>query len=394
MRPLIALVAWVSRHAFGESLPAIRFLPALAGAGMVFMTGLLARELGGRSGAVFLACLGVLCAPVYLIGGTLLSMNAFEPLFWTGCLWLVWRAVERGDSRLWIWAGLLAGLGLENKHSTAFFLTALAAGLLLSGRWRVIRDPWMWAGLGLALLLFLPNLVWQYLHDWATLELLQNVKRIHKNVELTPWAFVGQQMFILLPTTALVWVAGLWRCLRRGAGSLRLLGWTYLALLAIMIVLKAKHYYLAPIYPALFAAGGLWWEDLTPKRWPRWAVAGSIAATGALFLPMSCRCFLRTGSSRSRKRWESLRRKPRWPTKAPCPSTSATCSAGRRWWRRSPGSGVPCRRSTAPAPRSWQATTARPARWTSSGPATGCPRRSAPTRATTSGARATPPARS
>jgi hypothetical protein len=284
--PLIALVAWISRHWIGESLQAIRLLPALAGAGMVFMTGLLARDMGGRGGAVFLACLGVICAPVYLIGGTLLSMNAFEPLFWTGCLWLAWRAAEKGDSRLWIWAGILAGLGLENKHSTAFFLAALAAGLLLSGRWRDIRDPWMWAGLGIAAVLFLPNVVWQYLHNWATLELLQNVKRIHKNVELTPWAFVGQQAFILLPTTALVWGAGFWRCLRRGAGGLRLFGWTYLALLAVMIVLKAKHYYLAPIYPALFAAGGLWWEELTPKRWPRRVLAVAIAATGALFLPM------------------------------------------------------------------------------------------------------------
>ncbi|MBI3695058.1 MAG: glycosyltransferase family 39 protein, partial [Acidobacteria bacterium] len=118
--PLIALVAKVSRFLLGDSLHAIRFFPALAHALLIVLTGLITRELGGKSFAIALACLGVLLAPVFLIFGTLLSMNAFEPLFWMGGAYVLLLAIQRDKPRLLLWLGLLVGIGLENKHSTVF----------------------------------------------------------------------------------------------------------------------------------------------------------------------------------------------------------------------------------------------------------------------------------
>src|SRR5258708_128243 len=130
--PLIALIAWIGRSLFGDSLPAIRFFPALAGAATVALTALTARELGGKRFAQGLAALTTLVALGFLAMDNFLSMNAFEPLFWMGCAYLLIRIVKTGDQKLWIWFGILAGFGLENKYSMLLFGTALVLGLLLT----------------------------------------------------------------------------------------------------------------------------------------------------------------------------------------------------------------------------------------------------------------------
>ena len=140
--PLIALVAWIERALLGDSLSAIRFLPALSGAAKVLLTGLIARELGGRRFAQTLAALCVLLAPGLLALDHFLSMNTFEPLFWMGCAYVIIRMVGTGDTRLWLWFGLLAGVGLENKYSMAIYASGIVVGLLLTEQRRG-RQPQM-----------------------------------------------------------------------------------------------------------------------------------------------------------------------------------------------------------------------------------------------------------
>ncbi len=144
--PLSALLLRLSRLLFGDSLFAIRFLPAVAGAFSVALTGMIARELGGRSWAVALSCMASLCALVFLAVGNFFSMNAFEPLFWMGSIYLIVRIINGGPSRLWLWFGALVGLGLENKHSIAFFAAGLCVALLLTPERRHFMQKWIWFG--------------------------------------------------------------------------------------------------------------------------------------------------------------------------------------------------------------------------------------------------------
>jgi|HubBroStandDraft_3_1064219.scaffolds.fasta_scaffold19146_2 hypothetical protein len=308
--PLVALLARASRALLGDSLHAIRLLPALAQGAEIVLTGLIARELGGRRFAVFLSCACVLAAPVILGNATRLSMNPFEPLFWMGCVYFLLRALRApagqggieagapgggapggGEPRALLACGLLAGLGLENKHSTAFFLLSLAAGLLLTPDRHLLRSKWLWAALGIAAAVFLPNVIWQVQHHFPTLEDLRNVKATHKNIELAPPAFLVQQVMMLNPASALVWVAGLGFLLFDRAGKRwRSLGVTYLVFLALLAVLHAKDYYLAPIYPMLFAAGGVAWERWTAARAGlrrvRVALPAAVLALGLVALPL------------------------------------------------------------------------------------------------------------
>src|SRR5215467_4112376 len=119
--PLIAVIAHIARILFGDSLPAIRLLPALAGVAEVGIAAFIAWELGGRRFAQGVAALGVLVAPGILALDNVLTMNAFEPLFWMGCAWLAIRMVKSGNQKLWIWFGVLAGFGLDNKYSMLIF---------------------------------------------------------------------------------------------------------------------------------------------------------------------------------------------------------------------------------------------------------------------------------
>src|SRR5580700_9649919 len=169
--PLIALITWIARTFLGDSLPAIRFLPAVAGAGEVALTAVIAREFGGKRLAQCLAAVAVLVAPGILSIDNFLSMNAFEPLFWMGCAWLVIRMINTGNPRLWIWFGVLAGIGLENKYSMLIFGAGVVAGLILTPERRILASRWLWVGGAIAFLLFLPNMIWNILHHFPFLEL-------------------------------------------------------------------------------------------------------------------------------------------------------------------------------------------------------------------------------
>ncbi len=295
LAPMAPLVLFIGRALFGESLHAIRLLPALALGAEILITALLARELGGKRYAILLACLSVLVAPVILNNATRFSMNPFESLFWMGATYFLLLAINRGRPQLLLWAGVLLGLGLENKHSTAFFLMALLAGLLATSERRRFRSRWLWIAVGIILLLALPNLIWQFRHDFATWVDLSNVKKIHKNVELPPLPFLKQQLMTLLPANALIWIAGLGFLLFHPEGKrFRVLGVTYLVFLAIMMALHGKDYYLAPIYPMLFAAGGVFWENFLEKtiashsrlRWLKVALPLVVAIMGVAIFPI------------------------------------------------------------------------------------------------------------
>ncbi|HTT62464.1 MAG TPA: glycosyltransferase family 39 protein [Bryobacteraceae bacterium] len=290
--PLIALAAAIVRVTLGQSLQAIRFLPAVAGAAMVLLTGLIARELGGRRFAQGIAALSVLVAPAFLALDSLFSMNAFEPLFWMGCALIVIRIIRTGNQRLWLWFGLLAGAGLENKHSMLIFGCGIVVGLLATHERRQFRSPWFWVAGLLALLIFLPNLLWNVQHHFPFLELQANIRRVHRDVDLKPLAFLGQEILLMLPLSLPIWLAGLWYCLFSEKGRpFRVLGWAWLVTMAVVMTLNPRVYYPWPAFPMLFAAGGVWWEyrlEAAPRiQWvkPAWITLTILA--GALFAPFA-----------------------------------------------------------------------------------------------------------
>jgi hypothetical protein len=293
MPPLFPALTAGVRALFGDSLLAIRLVPALAGAGLVLLTGLMARDLGGRRFAQGMAALAVLTAPLWMVLFSLHTMNAVEQLFWTAGAWLVLRIVRDDRPEGWLLFGVLCGLGLLNKHSMAFFGAAMVAGLLLTPERRALRSRWLWLGGLAAVALFLPNLLWMVRHHFPHFEMLRNIKAEGRDVHLNPLQFMLQQVLLFNPLAAPLWLGGLaWFLFGREGRRYRILGIAYLAVLAEMFLLDGRVYYPAPAYPMLLAGGAVALERWLAARSGRgWRFAGpayaaALALSGAVLAPL------------------------------------------------------------------------------------------------------------
>jgi len=288
--PLIAVIANLSRSLFGDSLFAIRFFPAVAGALLVVVTGLMVRELGGGKFAQCLAGLAIIFSPYYLFIHTILTMNAFEPLLWTLCAFIILISLKYRLPQLWYLVGFVVGIGLLNKYSMLFFGFSLLVGLCLTPYRQLFGEKWIWTAILIAFVMFLPTIVWQYQHGWPFFEqqAAANISSKKPLLESMVDLFV-QPILMMQPLTLPVWLAGLYYYLRSPSGKLyRFFGWSFLVLFAIFFVLGGKSYYLAPIYPILFAPGAIMVERFVrnKKLWKTSILVG--LATSSLFLiPMS-----------------------------------------------------------------------------------------------------------
>ena len=290
--PLLPFLVRVSRAILGDSLRSIRFLPALAMSATVVLTALIAREFGGRRFALVLSAVAMIIAPMYLSNGSLVTTNCLEPLLWMGCSYFAILAVKK-DPRYWVPFGVVAGLGLEEKYSIAIFGFAIVVGLLLTKERRVIVNKWFWIGGLLAFLLFLPNLLWNIQNGWPFIELMRNIRATGRDVELSPLDFFVQQILLIHPLAAPIWLTGLFALLfSQRLRQFRFLGWSYVISFVTFVALKGKNYYLAPIYPMLLAAGALMIEALIcgpyksgQRLWLKVGIIVVMLAGGALLTP-------------------------------------------------------------------------------------------------------------
>ncbi len=289
--PLIPWLARLSLTTLGDSLRAIRFLPALFMSLTIVLTAQIARELGGRTFALICAAAAVLAAPQYLNNGSMLTTNCMEPLLWMGCAYFAILAAKRNDPRYWLWFGVVAGIGMQEKYSIAVFGFAVVVGLLLTEQRRVLFNRWIWIGGAAAFLIFLPNLLWNVHYDFPFVQLMHNIKAEGRDVVLSPLQYFLQQCLLLQPIVAPLWIAGVlaflfWPPFR----PYRFLGWAYLVSLTVFIVLHGKNYYLSPIYPMLIASGSVVLErgfDRPRLAWMKPALVILILAGGAWLAPLA-----------------------------------------------------------------------------------------------------------
>jgi Dolichyl-phosphate-mannose-protein mannosyltransferase len=287
--PMVAALTRLSQELMGDSLSALRFFPALAGGATVAIAGILAWELGGGRFAQALAMLATLMAPIYLGGDTIMTMNAFDPIFWMGCAWALIRILKGGTPRWWLVFGLSAGLGLENKESIVFFGAALLIGLMLTRERAVLFNRWFLLGGLVAVLIAMPTAIWQWRHGFPMLEELANVAASNKNEPESFASFFAAQILLLSPASLPIWIGGLYFFLLAAHGRVfRTFGWAYLLLYAAFVILKGKVYYLAPIYPVVLGAGAVWLEEASLARLHgtiRYALPALVTAGGIAIAP-------------------------------------------------------------------------------------------------------------
>ena len=290
--PLLPILSRICRAIFGDSLRSIRLIPAVSNAALIVLTGMIARELGGKRFALLLSALTILVAPIYLSGGNLLTSNCcLEGLLWTGCIYFAILAAKRNEPKYWLWFGIVAGIGLQEKYSILVLGFGIVIGLLLTSQRRVLFNKWIWSGGAAAFLIFLPNLIWNVENHFPFVQLMRNINAEGRNVVLSPWQFFVQQALLINPLTAYIWISGLFALFFvKRFQPYRFLGWAYLVGLTTFIVLHGKSYYLAPIYPVLLAAGAVTIDDAIDRfrqAWLKPAIVVVSLAAGAILAPLA-----------------------------------------------------------------------------------------------------------
>jgi hypothetical protein len=290
--PGVAVVAWLSQAVFGDTLFAVRIVPILFATALVAVAGLTARAMGGALFAQLLAAICVLASPYFF--ATYLNTDMFMDLGWAVCALFIARALAGGSPKLWLAVGVAAGLTFEGKHAIVFFALPFLLALLLTAQRHLLKEPWLWAGVAIACVLALPNVLWEYAHGWPTWELLGNIAASDKNVVRGPLAYLLTNVEYAGPVALPVWLAGLaWCGFAREGRPFRAFAWTWLLALALFIALKGKSYYLMPIYSTLLASGAVaieqWLAGVRPQtaRWSQVLIAGLVLLGGIVAWPLA-----------------------------------------------------------------------------------------------------------
>jgi 4-amino-4-deoxy-L-arabinose transferase-like glycosyltransferase len=285
--PLTPMLAKVSIAVFGDHLWSIRIAPILCAVAIAFVAALLARELGGGTGAQVLAA-GGSCATLVLVAGHVLSTASVDLVVWLLVILFAMRALLRAQPRWWLAAGLTVGLGLYNKQLIALLLIGLGAGLLIAGPRRELRSPWLWAGVGIALVVGAPNLIYQIANDWPEAKMAAALSD-NKGEEARA-QFLPLQLLFLGPLLVPVWVAGWVRLFRAPEWRpVRAFAWAYPVVCVIVLFTGGQAYYPFGLLILLYAAGcvvAVRWAGARRRLLLGAALVLSVATSVVLALPV------------------------------------------------------------------------------------------------------------
>lgn len=296
--PLTPFVARLALELFGTSLVGLRLFAALTQSVVMVLAGLMAGELGGSRRAQIVAAVAVAIAPISLAWSALFHYSGFDFLWWVLSAYLVVRLLNTEDPRYWLAIGAVVGLGMMTKYTMTFCIAGIVTGVLCTPARRYLAGPWLWAGTALALLIFLPNLIWQAQHDFVHFQFLRFIHARDMGIGRTNRFLVEQLYLAAHVVTVPLWLAGLYFYFGTAAGRrYRMLGWMATVPFLLLLVAHGRGYYSSAIYPILIPAGAVYgerWLASLPRDHARFvldttryslAIGGLIAA--ALTLPLA-----------------------------------------------------------------------------------------------------------
>jgi 4-amino-4-deoxy-L-arabinose transferase-like glycosyltransferase len=289
--PVTPFFGRLSLLLFGTSLAGFRFFASLAEATALVLTGLMARELGGQRTAQLVAASAAL--PFCIGGGALMQYVSFDYLCWVLTAYFIVRLLKSDDPRWWIAIGSAIGLGMLSKYTMGVFVAGLTAGVLLTDARRYLASKWLWFGIAAAVLIFLPNLIWQAQHEFVSLDFLRHIHERDVRIGRARY-FLPEQLELTLLGFPL-WLAGIYFYLFSPLGRrFRALGWMYIVPLLFLVMAQGRGYYLAAAYPMLYAAGAMLLEQWLASRRRTFAVlafvwtalVADMAIASAIMLPI------------------------------------------------------------------------------------------------------------
>jgi hypothetical protein len=258
--PMISVFAWFTSY-LGNTMFWIKCWPSLMGALNFLLIGKLVISEGGKMFALFL----LFCCfffTGFLRVHFLFQPNPFEVFFYSVIGYCLIRYFQSSDNKWLYLTGLAAGLGMLSKYSIAFYLLSLLQAILLTPQRKIFKNIHFYYALGLAFLIFLPNLIWQWVHHFPVVYHMGEL--VSTQLQYVPASsFLKDQLLMFLPCFY-IWLAGFFYLLLNQKGRPYIfLCWAYLGVMAILLWFHGKSYYALGLYPVLFGFGSIAIEQWT-----------------------------------------------------------------------------------------------------------------------------------
>lgn len=266
--PLIGWIAWLMQHIAGYSVFAVRLFPAILSGVMVILISEIAKELGGAIYARILASLGLFVSIFALRTFVLFQPVHIDLFLWTLIIYLVLRYINSANARYLIYLGVAAGFAVLNKYLIGLLFLSFIVVVPFTQYRQIFRVKQFWYGILAAFVIFLPNIIWQFVNGLPVINHMAELSRTQlDNVERG--AFLFDQL--LMPAAgSVLTVAGIILLLaNKKAEKYRFLGIMVLIVIFILFILRGKSYYTIGIFPFLIAAGAVSFEQHLKKIWLR-----------------------------------------------------------------------------------------------------------------------------
>jgi hypothetical protein len=262
--PFIAILAKITLSVFGDSVFAARIFSTIASGLIVWLTGRIAVELGGRRFAITLACLALIFSPAFAASGYLFQPVVFDQLWWVLTVWLFCKYLNTADVRYLYWLGAAVGFGMLTKYSMAFFTFSLIIGILISKERKLLFNRHVIISALIAILIFLPNVIWQFAHHLPVITHMKELRETQLDY-VKPTDFIMQQLLVNGPSL-FIWLTGfVFLMLSFKLRRFRYLAIAYVLIFLFLLKMNGKTYYLFGAYPMLFAAGGFAFEKMITR---------------------------------------------------------------------------------------------------------------------------------
>jgi 4-amino-4-deoxy-L-arabinose transferase-like glycosyltransferase len=287
--PVTPFLARVALFLFGPSVIGLRTFAALAEGMVMFAAGLMIRDLGGGRWAQILGVVAIATSPMSIVQGGLFQYETLDYLCWVLLAFMVIRLLKSENPRWWLGIGAIIGLGMMTKYTIAFSVVGVVIGILVTRIRHYLTSPWLWGGAVLALIIWLPNLMWQIQNNWISLYFLASIHTRDVQAGQTSSFLIDQLLFNFNPVMLFLVIAGIYYFLFSKNGQrYRLAGWMYVVPFILLLLAQGKGYYLAATYPMLAAGGAMWWEQrligmanqrwASTWRWVTWSVLSVFAS--------------------------------------------------------------------------------------------------------------------
>ena len=286
--PVTPFLARVSLWLFGPSLIGLRSFAVLAEGLVMLLSGLMIRDLGGRRWAQILGAVAVSTSPLSIVQGGLFQYETLDYLCWVLLAFTVIRLLKTENPRCWLGIGAAIGLGMMTKYTIVFSIAGLVVGILATRSRIYLKSRWLWSGVLLAVVIWLPNLIWQIQNHLVSLYFLASIHSRDMQAGLTSSFLTDQFLFNFNLAMLFLVIAGLYYfCFAPAGKRYRMLGWMYIVPFVLLVLVQGKGYYLAATYPMLAAGGAVWWEGRLARmdnlrrarawRWVTWSVLSAFA---------------------------------------------------------------------------------------------------------------------